>query len=457
MYCEMIPACSVFSIRTAFYRSLRRTWWTLNRNPAPGIARVLKQSQWWSREQLEAYRDEKLARLVEHCYKYVPYYRKVMTERGLKPADVHSAADLARFPILTKSLVRHHWNGLRAINVPDREVFVASTGGTTGEPMKIVKPLDCDAWTTMCFERGLSWGGLKPDMKRVHLTGGSIGASKRTEWQKVIDRLSGRINLLAYDLGEQNVREYADIIRKGRIEFIIGYASNIYLLARLLQERGESLNLRAVFTTAELLLPKWAATIKAMLNCKVYSYYGCGESNSLGYQCREGDAYHIPEEHVILEAEPDGAASNLSGRGQALITDLDNTAMPLLRYQNGDYIRLDDTPCSCGRSLRLISKLEGRTYEFLLSTSGELVSAGICDVILGNVESVREFQVRQDAAGHARVIIVPSKNITDEQKAYIREAFQFYLGKTFRIDIERVDGIPRTKAQKLQTAINELL
>jgi len=444
-------------MRQSLYLSFRHTWWALKRYPAYRIASLLEDSQWWSRKKLEAFRDNKLACLVEHCYHHVPYYRRVMQERDLKPQDIQSAADLGKLPLLTKDIVRTHCRDLRATNVADTEVIIASTGGTTGEPMRIAKAPRDAAWANMCFERGLSWGGLAPGGNRVHLTGGSIGAVKRTRQQTASDWLSGRLHLLAYDLGEKTLYEYTTAIRRSGVQFIVGYASNIYLLARLLHERGESLNLRAVFTTAELLLPKWAATIKKVLNCSVYSYYGCGESNSLGYQCHEGDAYHIPEEHVILEAKSDDSETGLPGRGRVLITDLDNTAMPLLRYQNGDYVTLNDTPCSCGRSLRLISKLEGRTYEFLLSTSGELVSAGICDVILGNVGSVREFQVRQDAAGHVRVIVVPSKKLTDEEKTYIRQSFQFYLGEAFNVDIENVNRIPRTNAQKLQTAINELL
>jgi phenylacetate-CoA ligase len=131
--------------------------------------------------------------------------------------------------------------------------------------------------------------------------------------------------------------------------------------------------------------------------------------------------------------------------------------MPLLRYQNGDYVTIDDTQCSCRRSLRLISKLEGRNYEFLLTTSNERISSGICDVILGNVGSVGEFQVRQDALDHIRILLVPCRSVGDDEKDFIRRSFRHYLGETAEIEIQIVDEIPRTRAQKLRTAINEML
>jgi phenylacetate-CoA ligase len=440
----------------AFYLPFRRTLWALKRYPAHQIASLLDETQWWPKGTLEHFRNEKLARLIDHCYQQVPYYRRVMVERGLKPSDIRSARDLNKLPVLTKDVVRQNWEQLRANNLSDRNIFIAATGGSTGEPMKIAKAFQNEAWANMCFERGISWGGLTPGMKRVVLTGGSVGYSKKTWRERMSRRVSGQINLLAYDLWKMNVHEYIDVIRRSGSQFIIGYASNIYHLARMVLERGEKLNLQAVFTTAERLLPGWRATIGQAMNCRVYSYYGCGECNSIGYQCQEGETYHIAEEHVVLEVDAELGRTDPLGSGQALITDLDNYAMPLLRYQNGDYITLGNKNCDCGRSLGLISKLEGRTYEFLLSTSKGLVSAGICDVILGNVTSIAEFQVRQDQLSHIRVLLVLCRELSDQDNAYIRKAFRYYLGDTMDVEIQIVAEIPRTKAQKLQTAINEL-
>jgi phenylacetate-CoA ligase len=193
------------------------------------------------------------------------------------------------------------------------------------------------------------------------------------------------------------------------------------------------------------------------MNCKVYDFYGCGECNSLGFQCEEGNTYHIPEEHVILEVESDNGKTELRGKGGVVITDLDNYAMPLLRYQNGDYLTLGDEACSCGRSLRLISKLEGRTSGFLLDINGQLVSGGICDFIMSGMDVINEFQVRQDALDHIRVILVPREELTKDHYDYVENTFRYYLGEAVNVDVEIVDKIPRTKAQKLQTAINEII
>jgi phenylacetate-CoA ligase len=193
------------------------------------------------------------------------------------------------------------------------------------------------------------------------------------------------------------------------------------------------------------------------MNCKVYDYYGCGECNSLGFQCQEGSTYHISEEHVVLEVESEAGQRDFVGSGQLLITDLDNYAMPLLRYRNGDYLTIGNGSCPCGRSLRLISKLQGRTSGFLLSATGQLVSGGICDFIMANVHSIAEFQVRQDALDHICVLLVSHQHLAAGDFTYIRNTFRYYLGETVDVEMTLVDSIPRTGAQKLRTAVNEIL
>ncbi|MCK5213224.1 MAG: phenylacetate--CoA ligase family protein, partial [Dehalococcoidia bacterium] len=48
---------------------------------------ALERTQWWSPERIEALQAERLHSLIQHAYTNVPYYRRVMLERGLTPAD----------------------------------------------------------------------------------------------------------------------------------------------------------------------------------------------------------------------------------------------------------------------------------------------------------------------------------------------------------------------------------
>ncbi|MBN1153119.1 MAG: hypothetical protein JXA58_07905, partial [Dehalococcoidia bacterium] len=98
----------------------------------------LEASQWWPRERIEALQEERLSRIIEHAYAHVPYYRGVMRERGIRPEDIRTVADLARLPVLTKDIVRSNLPALVSDDVARRDLMRFQTGGSTGNPLSFL-------------------------------------------------------------------------------------------------------------------------------------------------------------------------------------------------------------------------------------------------------------------------------------------------------------------------------
>ena len=63
---------------------------------------LLMESQWFSRQDLEDYQNERLRDLVAHAYATVPYYRELFDSLKLKPTDIQTSADLPKLPVLRK-------------------------------------------------------------------------------------------------------------------------------------------------------------------------------------------------------------------------------------------------------------------------------------------------------------------------------------------------------------------
>ena len=72
--------------------------------------------QWYSKDELESYQSEKLKGLIEHCYNYVSYYRNIMDQRKLKPADISSVRDLYKMPVLTREDIVRNFSNLISKN-----------------------------------------------------------------------------------------------------------------------------------------------------------------------------------------------------------------------------------------------------------------------------------------------------------------------------------------------------
>ena len=223
-----------------------------------------------------------------------------------------------------------------ANNISEMTVSWTKTGGTTGEPMRIGKNRECKAWEAMCLERGFKWGGKTADEPAIRLTGGTLGIDKTSFASRVGNMFRGDLFLPAFELRSENAMSYFEKIRQSQSRFLVGYASAIYRFAMLAQELDQEVRLTAVFPTAELMLPEWEEGIRNTFKCSVLPYYGCGEVNALGFSAPQSEGYLVPEEHALIEVMQADGTAQLYGEGRFLVTDLDNYAMPIIRYANGD-------------------------------------------------------------------------------------------------------------------------
>ena len=107
-----------------------------------GEIRFLSSTEWLSEKDLYDLQSNKLKRLIEHCYRNVPYYKRVFDERGITPEDIQSREDLAKLPILTKQIIKDNYNDLIAQDIASRKSFDGSTGGSTGIPLHFKKDVN---------------------------------------------------------------------------------------------------------------------------------------------------------------------------------------------------------------------------------------------------------------------------------------------------------------------------
>jgi phenylacetate-CoA ligase len=437
------------------YTLTRSAYWAVTRYPAEQYRRFLENSQHWSRQELEDYRNEKLAALIAHCYENVPYYRRVMKENQLRPIDIRRAEDLWKFPVLTKDMIRNCGKEMLSANVSTMKVEWAKTGGTTGEPIRVCRDENCQAWANMCFERGLKWGGKEADEPRVILFGGSLGIERERLRTRLGNYLRGNLLLPAFELSAANVSTYVESIRESGCRFLVGYASALYRLATLAGQKGDRIDLEAVFPTAELMVPEWENTIRNVLKCHVLPFYGSGEVGSLGFSTPTDAGYLIPEEHALLEIATTDGSPSLYGKGKFLITDLNNYAMPIVRYLNGDTGQIAQRAGTYPFSR--IERLDGRYNSLLMTDSGELISGVIGTHVFRNTMTVERYQIIQEDPLRVRIKIVPKGTLCEKDKILVMNLFSRYLGSRMKITLEMVDDIPMPPSGKVVFVINRCL
>jgi phenylacetate-CoA ligase len=446
------------SIRAGIYRLHWRIRSRFEGFGLTGALTLLADSERWPEERMRDLRDRKLRALVAHAWTAIPHYRLMMEEAGVRPDDVQGVHEIGRLPVMTKDILRQNAAELRARDIADTDLEIGSTGGTTGAPVKYARDRRGTVWQRGCYWRGFGWGGLTLGTRFVQLFGGSLGQSGGRRLNRSKNWFSGKLFLPAFELSPDNVADYVRAIRHAGARYLVGYASSCHALALLTERAGLQLPLTAVFPTAEVLLPQWADDMARVFGAKVLPYYGCGEIQSLGYSCPDASpqVYHAADEHAVIEVERPDGVTGLEGEGAILITDLDNFAMPFIRYRNGDAGVLDRPGCSCGRTLRRITRLDGRVGDVLVTTNGNTISGLIGAHAMRLVDGVEAFQIVQRGPGLAVLRIQRGASYdAPASEAMLRDIFSAPLGPGAVVGFEYVQSIEKSPAGKARYIVRQ--
>ena len=121
-----------------------------------------------SREDMKKLQDEKLVKQVRHVWDNVPYYKKLMEEKGVTPDDIKSTDDLHKLPFLKKDDLRECYPyGLLGAPLKDC-VRIQSTSGTTGKRVvAFYTQNDIDLWEDCCARAITAAGGTNEDVVQV--------------------------------------------------------------------------------------------------------------------------------------------------------------------------------------------------------------------------------------------------------------------------------------------------
>jgi phenylacetate-CoA ligase len=414
------------------------------------IRRALEESQWWPRERLEAYQAERLRRLIERAYAHVPYYRRVMGERGLTPADVRTPADLIRLPFLTKADIRAHSDALRADDARGLARF--NTGGSTGEPLIFYIGAERVSHDVAAKWRATRWWGVDIGDPEAVVWGSPIELGAQDRLRGLRDRVMRTRLFPAFEMSEARVDGFIDGIRALRPRMVFGYPSSISLIARRARARGvglDDLGVKVVFVTAEKLYDDQAETIRRAFACPVANGYGGRDAGFLAHQCPEG-GLHVTAEDVVLEiVGPDGQVLPPGEAGEVVVTHLATGDFPFVRYRTGDVAVLDDRACACGRGLPVLREVQGRATDFVVAADGTVMHGLALVYVIRDIEGVRAFRILQESLAETRVTLVRDAGAFPADGATrIVEGLRRRLGEGVAVHVDFAEAIPPERSGK---------
>jgi phenylacetate-CoA ligase len=414
--------------------------WFLTRNRyAPrmfSLLRELRGHEHWTSEQIDAFQLQALREILKYARSTSPFYA------DYPDINLRSAADLARFPILTRELVRENGDRLASRAVQFAERIKVGTTGTTGASLQVTysEPVARRHWAFRM--RQWAWAGVKTRTPRVTFFGSRVVPPERTGPPFWTHNFLERQTLASiFHLSESNAPHYIDFLRQNSGKVLEGFPSVLAILADFILKTGQPTPMRAVFTDGEPLYPFLRESIEKAFATRAYDLYGNTEYAGLIHECEHGQMHAIPEYAFLEILDADDRPVGPGEEGYFVWTSFVNDAMPLIRYRIGDRGCWQATgPCACGRNFPLVVPTITRDSDTLRCPDGRLFSPRALNQCLKSATSLRFCQLLHERPGHVLIRGVASSPDAYADLMEIQKRLQKVLGQQFFVTATLADA-----------------
>lgn len=348
------------------------------------------------RKELKKLQLQKLQRVVRKVYQKVPHYKEKFKNAGVKPRDLKSLEDFKNFPFTTKEdLFVDYPFGLLAEPL-EKAVRLHTSSGTTGKP-KAIFFSEKDIWSqAKLIARSLFMSGARSqDILQNSMTYGLFTGALVMHYGAEL------LGMLVIPAGPGNTERQIELIRTFGTTCIHMTPSYALYVATVIQEKGlkpgKDIKLKRVYLGAEPYSEETRRKIEKMLKVDVFNCYGLSEMGGpgVGFECPAKKGLHIWEDAFYVEIiNPETEEPVKEGEiGELVLTTLDRTAMPIIRYRTRDLTRFLSEPCPCGRTHIRIDRPLGRADDMFIVRGVNIFPQQIENVIMGIKGVAQNYQI----------------------------------------------------------------
>jgi phenylacetate-CoA ligase len=412
-------------------------------------------------ENIQKYKFAKLKKLVDYAYNNIPFYKKIYDINKVGPQALNSFKDLEKFPIITKEDLKKNFE----VNIVGNRSKVGwihdATSGTTGTPYQFYTTRKALGIKKAILYR--SWGWLDYTLGNKYIRVWSLinetnrGGFKKRIYDFYTNKIYGRMQIASQELiTKENVRLQVKKILAYKPTMMTGLISSIMILTEYIKDNNLSFPKIPIIVYGETLTEFKKHYLEKYLSPYIYCEYGLGETRSFAFECKKRTGLHITESvHIEIINKNKTVKAGLIGK--VIITDLDNYAMPFIRYDTNDISSFSNKKCSCNRPYPLLKKVYGRESEHIITRDGKIMGLNHFTQLIGHdYNLISKWQVIQDSYDSLKIKIVPSKKFDNNKKIALIKKIHRYLGDSIVITVLVVDKIEPTKSGKNKLIISNL-
>ena len=335
-----------------------------------------------SRKALRELQLGRLKQTLKRAYEKIPHYRKKFDAAGVKPNDLKTLADLARFPFTAKADLRDTYPfGMFAVPM-HKVVRIHASSGTTGKPTVVgYTKKDIDIWAHL-MARSLRAAGARRGDKLHNAYGyglftGGLGLHYGAE----------RLGLATIPVSGGMTERQVQLIADFKPDIITVTPSYMLAIADEMERQGfdpKKSSLRLGIFGAEPWTEQMRASIERRTSLKAIDLYGLSEVMGPGVaqECIETrDGLTIWEDHFYPEIVDPASGEVLpdGDKGELVFTSLTKEALPVIRYRTRDLTRL--LP-GTARVMRRMERITGRSDDMLIIRGVNVFPSQVEELIL---------------------------------------------------------------------------
>lgn len=408
-----------------------------------------------TREELVTINEKRYKEFILKAINNSYYYKELY--KGLEnPEDIRN---IIKLPIVTKEDLRSNID--KVVIRTDEKLGSSKTGGTTGKSLEVYnRPFNSQERFAMLDDfRGRF--GYELGKKTAWFSGKSLLTNrdiKKNRFWKT-DNFRKVRYYSTFHIKDEYLKYYVEDLIKFRPEYLSGFPSTMYDIAKYGMKHNYDFpanSVKAIFPTAESVTPNMRQTIETFFKTKMYDQYASSEGAPFIFECKEGNL-HLELQSGVFEVLDENNKTTQSGR--LVVTSFTTEGTPLIRYDIGDSITLEDESkvCSCGNNNPMVKEILGRIDDYIYSPENGKINLGNVSNTLKDTKGILKFQAIQDSLNQIDLLVIVDKKVysPEIEKKFIKN-WRERIGEKMKLNIEYVDDIPNEASGKFRIVKNEV-
>lgn len=408
-----------------------------------------------SLEELQEYQKNRYSQFIKFVIRNSDYYKKSIGNIE----NVESIDNITCLPIVNKEVLR---NNIGSITVKTSEKLEKSkTGGTTGKSLE-VKFFFKDSQERFAFlDDFRSRFGYELGKKTAWFSGKNLltarDVKKNVFWKT--DFIHHVRYYSTFHIKDDYLKYYVEDLIHFSPEYLVGFPSTILEIAKYGIANGYDFpenKVKAIFPTAETITEETRYYIEKFFKAKLYNQYASSEGAPFIIECEKGNL-HLELQTGVFEVLDENNQPAQSGR--LVVTSFTTTGTPLVRYDIGDSITLEDAEkkCTCGNNNPLVKEILGRIDDFIYSVENGKINLGNVSNTLKDTKGIIRFQAVQNKLDELELYVVVDQEIYSKQieKVFLSN-WRDRVGDVMKIHINYVNEIPVEGSGKYRIVKNNI-